>query len=231
MSRAERLLELLQVLRQHRAPVTGHALAETLGISIRTLYRDIATLQGQGAQIEGEPGLGYVLRPGFLLPPLMLSIDEIEALVLGSRWVAVRGDARLGGAARSAVAKIRSVLPADLRDGVDAATLTVPVSRGEPIAIDASIVRAAIRREHRLDITYAANDGSVTSRTIWPLLIGFFDKVLILAAWCELRQDFRAFRLDRILSVTERPERYPQRRAVLVKQWRASQNTPATAEN
>ena len=90
MSRASRLLDLLQLLRRHRAPVTGPALAQELGISIRTLYRDIATLQAQGADIQGEPGLGYVLRPGFTLPPLMFSADEIEALVIGSRWVAVR---------------------------------------------------------------------------------------------------------------------------------------------
>src|SRR6476660_2658089 len=99
MSRSQRLLDLLQILRRHRFPVTGAALAGELGISLRTLYRDIASLQEQGANIEGEPGLGYVLRPGFMLPPLMFSEDEIEALVLGSRWVAERGDERLGAAA------------------------------------------------------------------------------------------------------------------------------------
>ena len=97
MSRTERLLDLIQLLRRHRAPVAGPTLASELGVSIRPLYRDIATLQAQGADIEGEPGLGYVLRPGFTLPPLMFSADEIEALVLGSRWVARRSeDARLG---------------------------------------------------------------------------------------------------------------------------------------
>src|SRR3954452_10917944 len=126
MSRTSRLLDLLELLRRHRSPVSGPELAAQIGISIRTLYRDIATLQGQGADIQGEPGLGYVLRPGFTLPPLMFSADEIEALVLGSRWVAVRGDARLGAAASNAVAKIRAVLPGELRDSVDAATLTVP---------------------------------------------------------------------------------------------------------
>src|SRR5579871_5521879 len=104
MSRSERLLELLQALCRRRRPVSGQALAAELGVSIRTLYRDIATLQAQGAQIEGEPGLGYVLRPGYLMPPLMFSEDEIEALVLGSRWVADRGDDRLGDAARNALA-------------------------------------------------------------------------------------------------------------------------------
>src|SRR6478672_2616585 len=111
MSRTSRLLDLLELLRRHRSPVRGPALADQLGISIRTLYRDIATLQAQGADIQGEPGLGYVLRPGFMLPPLMFTREEIEALVLGSRWVAIRGDARLGAAADNAVAKIRAVLP------------------------------------------------------------------------------------------------------------------------
>ncbi len=232
MSRAERLLDLLELLRRHRAPVTGPALADELGISIRTLYRDIATLQGQGAEIEGEPGLGYVLKPGFTLPPLMFSIDELEALVVGSRWVAVRGDARLGEAARNAVAKIRAVLPPALRDSLDgAATISVPQYGGEPAAIDASVIRAEIRKEHRLRIAYRDNDGTLTDRIVWPLLIGFFEKALVLAAWCELRTDFRAFRVDRIQSVEATGERYPRRRAALIKEWRTSQNLPATAGN
>ncbi|MDC0673507.1 helix-turn-helix transcriptional regulator [Nannocystis radixulma] len=231
MSRATRLLDLLQLLRRHRAPVSGPALAEALGVSIRTLYRDIATLQAQGADIQGEPGLGYVLRPGFTLPPLMFSVDELEALVLGSRWVAVRGDARLGAAADNAVAKIRAVLPDALRETVDAATLTVPMLRDEPVAVDVAEIRVAARREHKLVITYSDLDGADTTRTIWPLLIGFFDRVQVLAAWCELRQDYRAFRVDRIRSVEAKDERFPRRRAVLVKEWRARQGLHATARN
>src|SRR5262245_23635780 len=106
MSRAQRLLDLIQVLRRHRFPVRGAALARELGVSLRTLYRDIEALKAQGARIDGEAGVGYVLRPGFMLPPLMFSEDEIEALVLGSRWVASRADAPLGKAARNALAKI-----------------------------------------------------------------------------------------------------------------------------
>src|SRR6516225_364885 len=105
MSRAERLLDLIQILRRHRRPVAGKLLAEELGISLRTLYRDIASLQAQGAGIEGEAGIGYVLKPGFMLPPLMFSEEEIEALVLGSRWVAERGDQRLAAAAKNALAR------------------------------------------------------------------------------------------------------------------------------
>src|SRR5215467_2034589 len=125
MSRAERLLDLIQVLRRYRQPVSGQRLADELGISIRTLYRDIATLQGQGAAIDGEAGLGYVLRPGFMLPPLMFTEEEIEALVLGCRWVSERADTPLGDAAHNAIAKIVAVLPDDMRDGADAAGLLV----------------------------------------------------------------------------------------------------------
>src|SRR6187549_3652325 len=123
MSRAQRLLDLIQLLRGYRRPVSGAVLAEALGISLRTLYRDMATLNAQGAQIDGEPGVGYVLRPGFMLPPLMFSEDEIEAIVLGSRWVADRADSRLAAAGRDALAKIAAVLPADLRDQLDASSL------------------------------------------------------------------------------------------------------------
>src|SRR5678815_4120881 len=119
MSRAQRLLDLIQILRRHRQPVAGSALAEELGISLRTLYRDIATLQSQGARIDGEPGLGYILRPGFMLPPLMFSEEEIEALVLGSRWVHQRADRALADAAANVLAKIGAVLPKDLRETLD----------------------------------------------------------------------------------------------------------------
>lgn len=221
MSRTERLFDLLQSLRAHRRPVTGQTLAEELGVSIRTIYRDIATLQGQGADIEGEPGLGYVLKPGFMLPPLMFSEEEIEALVLGSAWVAERADARLGSAARQALAKIGAVLPRDLRDQVDSNGLLV--GPGKPIAsgvIDLGIIRQAIRREHKLDISYQTGEGVQSRRVIWPFAIGFFDQVRIIAAWCELREDFRQFRADRILAVAESGKRYPRRRQALLTEWR-----------
>src|ERR1700720_3203193 len=125
MSRAQRLLDLIQVLRRHRRPVAGAELARELDVSLRTLYRDIASLQAQGADIAGEAGLGYVLRPGFMLPPLMFNIEEIEALALGSRWVAARADTPLAGAARNALAKIAAILPRDLRDLLDSSSLLI----------------------------------------------------------------------------------------------------------
>ena len=123
MSRAERLLELMQNLRLRRRPVAGQALAEELGVSLRTLYRDIGALQAQGARIEGEAGFGYVLKPGFTLPPLMFSLEEVEALALGARWVEGRADAGLTKAARGALAKIAAVLPPERAEALDWPTM------------------------------------------------------------------------------------------------------------
>lgn len=228
MSRTERLLDLLQLLRRHRAPVSGADLAREMGISIRTLYRDIATLQAQGADIQGEPGLGYVLRPGFTLPPLMFSADEIEALVLGSRWVARRAeDPRLGDAAANALSKITAVLPPDLRNAADNSALLIPGGEVIPAAVDLSAIRLAIRQEHKLAIGYSDSEGAVTERIIWPIAVAFFDRVRVITGWCELRQDYRAFRLDRISRVETLPARYPRRRAAMLKEWREREGIPA----
>ena len=225
-SRAERLLTLIQLLRRHRRPVSGQALADELGISLRTLYRDIASLQAQGAAIDGAPGLGYVLQPGFMLPPLMFSAEEIEALVLGSRWVAERADARLAGAARQALAKITAVLPEDLRRAADASTLIIgPAARAPSAAGDAELaaVRGAIRDEQVLAIEYRDAGGQASERRVWPIALGFFDQVRVLVAWCELRQALRHFRTDRMLAVRVLDERYPRRRGVLLREWRLAQ--------
>ncbi len=199
-------------------------LAAELGVSLRTLYRDIGALQAQGAGIDGEAGVGYILRPGFMLPPLMFSEDEIEALVLGSRWVADRGDARLGAAARNALAKIAAVLPADLRDELDASALLV--GPGAAIAAgDAELaaIREAIRGERKLAIAYLDRDAVETRRTIWPFALGFFDRARVVVAWCELRHAFRHFRTDRIAALTATGSRYPRRRQALLKEWRENE--------
>ena len=227
MSRAERLLALMQVLRRHRRPVNGSALAAELGISLRTLYRDIASLQAQGACIDGAPGLGYVLRPGFVLPPLMFSDEEIEALVLGTGWVADRADQRLGAAARNALAKIAAVLPPELRNNLDTSSLLV--GPGEPIAAgdaELAVVRHSIRAERKLRIGYRDTAGAETERTIWPFALGFFDRVHVVVAWCELRESIRHFRVDRIRALTPSDTRYPRRRLALLKEWRQSQGIP-----
>ena len=226
LSRSERLFNLLQTLRRFRRPVSGDALARELGISIRTLYRDIATLQAQGADIEGAPGLGYVLRPGFILPPLMFSEDEIEAMVLGSRWVADRGDDELALAAQNALAKIAAVLPTPLRDSLDSANLLTGTGRRAAPSIDLAVVRKAIRSERKLSIRYHDADGKASERLIWPFAIGFFDRAQVVAAWCELRRDYRHFRADRIKSLSATSARYPRRRQVLLKEWKAMKDIP-----
>jgi predicted DNA-binding transcriptional regulator YafY len=229
MSRAQRLLDLLQVLRRHRYPVPGTELAADLGISLRTLYRDIATLQAQGARIDGAPGLGYVLRPGFMLPPLMFSEDEIQALVLGSRWVAERTDAPLAHAARDALAKIAAVLPPELKHDLEASALLI--GPGAPIAAgDAELgtIRQAIRGERKLAIDYLDLGERSTRRTIWPFALAYFDRARVVVAWCELRQAFRHFRTDRIAALELVPTRYPRGRHALLKEWRAQEGVPPT---
>jgi predicted DNA-binding transcriptional regulator YafY len=232
MSRAERLLELMQVLRRHRRPVSGAQLARELGISLRTLYRDIASLQAQGAHIDGEPGMGYLLRPGFMLPPLMFSEEEIEALVLGSRWVADRSDSELAAAARNLLAKIGAVLPADLRHELDSSALLV--GPGAPLAAgDAELpkIRRAIRAQRKLDVRYRDAKGGETRRTIWPFALGFFDRVRVVAAWCELRRDLRHFRTDRIIALEVSKVSYPRARQVLLKEWREIQRIADARED
>ena len=228
MSRTERLFDLIQLLRRHRFPISGATLAQELGVSLRTVYRDIATLQAQGAEIEGEPGIGYVLCPGFMLPPLMFSEEEIEALVLGSRWVARRTDKKLKLAATNVLAKIAAVLPEDLRYQLEFSGLFIgPVKTAVEKDDDKeALVRHAIRKEHKLQITYVDVKGDESERIIWPLALGFFEEVHVIAAWCELRSDFRHFRTDRIAKLVTLETRYPKRRQILLKKWREIHNIP-----
>jgi predicted DNA-binding transcriptional regulator YafY len=226
MSRSERLLDLIQTLRRHRQPVSGATLADEAGVSLRTLYRDIETLKAQGAHIDGEAGVGYVLRPGFMLPPLMFSEEEIEALVLGTRWVADRADAPLGDAARNAIAKIAAVLPDDIKNSLDAASLVGP---GDPIAAgdsELASIRAAIRTERKLQIVYSDRRKAPTRRIIWPIALAFFDRVRMVVAWCELRDGYRHFRTDRIEALKPMTKRYPRRRQALLKEWRSLEGIP-----
>ena len=228
MSRTQRLFDLIQMLRRYRYPVSGKSLAEALGISLRTLYRDIATLQAQGASIEGEPGVGYVLRPGFMLPPLLSSEEEIEALVLGSRWVARRTDKKLGLAATNVLAKIAAVLPEDLRHQLEFSGLLIGPAKTLVERDDEkeALIRHAIRKEHKLQMTYSDVKGDSSLRTIWPLALGFFEEAHVVVAWCELRADFRHFRTDRIVTLVALETRYPKRRQTLLKKWREIHNIP-----
>ncbi|TDG02435.1 YafY family transcriptional regulator [Paraburkholderia guartelaensis] len=221
MSRAERLLQLLQVLRRYRRPVSGQTLANELGVSTRTLYRDIASLQAQGAMIEGAPGIGYVMKPGFMLPPIMFRSEELDALVLGMRWVADRCDETLSAGALGALAKIAAVLPAELRRELEESSLLVGAPLTRPAhTISPDLLRAAVRAELKLEITYVDGSGIQSRRVVWPFALVYFDQARVLMCWCELRADFRNFRSDRILSVEQKMERYPKRRSTLLREWR-----------
>jgi predicted DNA-binding transcriptional regulator YafY len=203
-------------------------LAADLGVSIRSLYRDIATLQQQGADIEGEPGIGYQLKPGFVLPPLMFRDEETEALILGMRWVAAQGDERLALAANDVLAKVDAVLPADLRDALQSSGLLIGPQRRSAIRQASARLlpdlRRAVRNERKIQIAYATSNGQpVTQRVIWPIAIGFFQEVRVLVGWCELRGAFRHFRVDRIQSLTELREPLPRRRRTLLDEWRKAE--------
>ena len=224
MSRAERLLDLMQNLRRRRRPVTGSALAEELGVSLRTLYRDIASLQAQGAAIEGEAGFGYVLKPGFTLPPLMFTLDEVEAMALGARWVEGRADAGLARAARDALAKIAAVLPPERAAALDWPTLLAGAgTAGEAESAALPVIRKALAEERKLRFAYADKDGRPSDRIVWPVAVGFFDSSRMLAAWCETREAFRHFRLDRMASVAALDEKPPKARRTLLRDWRRAE--------
>jgi predicted DNA-binding transcriptional regulator YafY len=227
MNRTERLFALMDALRRHRRPVTAQSLAEELKVSLRTIYRDVQVLIGLGAPIDGEAGLGYLLRPGFFLPPLMFDEDELEALVLGTRWVARQSDTALTQAATNALAKIAAASPKDLRDTLaDAGLWVAPVHEAPDTGASLKAVREAIRREHKLKIAYVAETGVPTERAIWPIAMAFYERRQTVAAWCELRSAFRHFRTDRITAITSTGERYPKRRVELVKAWRREVNPP-----
>ena len=230
-SRAARLLQLLDTLRRRRTPAPGALLARELGVTLRTLYRDVATLREQGAAIAGEPGVGYVLQPGYLLPPLMFSADELEALLLGARWVSLQADPELARAADGALARIASTLPADARLGLETSGLMVPQS-GTPAAPEPWLpaLRRAIRDERKVVLQYRDADGQATRRTVWPFAMGFFQQSRMLAAWCELRQDFRHFRADRVLHLHPTDAPLPERRHALIRRWKAQLHTHPTAD-
>jgi predicted DNA-binding transcriptional regulator YafY len=221
VSRTTRLLTWLQVLRGKSRPVTAATLASELEISERTLYRDIAELTALGAPIHGEAGVGYVLRSGLFLPPLMLSADETEAIVLGLRYVDQRGDEFLSKAAANALAKISAVLDPAAQEALRNPTvLPGPAGYGYPQnAVELNVFRDAIRHQAKLHIDYADANQVPSQRRIWPLALGFLNEVRIIVAWCELRSAYRTFRTDRILAAGEQGERYPGRRSDLLRTW------------
>lgn len=221
MSRTSRLFEMLSVLRARRIPVTAVELARELGISKRSVYRDIETLRLLGAPLDGQAGIGYVLKDGFFLPHFAFSPEEIDALILGLGWVQQRADPALVQSSDSALAKILSARVDGPTSGNELPPLFTAASlteRTDPPLV--APLRDAIRRQRKVTIEYEDGRGLVSSRTIWPIAIVYFDDVRVLAAWCEERSAFRHFRVDRIRAAITTEERYPERRHSLIKRWR-----------
>lgn len=220
MRKADRLFQIVQILRRTGQPVTADAIAEELETSKRSVYRDIAALIGQRVPIRGEAGIGYVLEGGFDLPPLMLTADEVDAVALGAHWVAGHADPALQRAARDVLAKVAAVLPAEMRPFLtDSAARSVPAWEIPADGLDVAELRAWIRAGKKLGLTYCDETGRETQRTVWPLLIGYRDATRLLVAWCELRDDFRTFRLDRVRGAEFLDARIPTRPALLRAQW------------
>ncbi len=222
MRRADRLFDIIQHLRAAKAPLTAAALAAELEVAPRTIYRDIATLQARRVPIVGEAGIGYVLRRGFDLPPLMFTAEEIEAVAVGARLVRRTGDSGLGRAAESVLAKLSAVLP----DGLGAHLAAPPFYVSEhgvpaPPVADLSAIRVAIRDGRKLGIAYEDAAGNRTERTVWPVAVAYYVESTLLGAWCELRQDFRHFRADRIRALKLSAEKVPVNARVLRATWLA----------
>ncbi|WP_282176063.1 helix-turn-helix transcriptional regulator [Vibrio nereis] len=229
MSRSQRLFDLLQLFRCHKYPVSAEHLANQLNVSVRTIYRDIATLQTQGADIQGEAGLGYVLKPTFTLPPLMFSSAELEALLLGASWVAKQGRGEFDEAAKNAIAKISAVLPPDHKVRYSEDVFRVAsILEGPVLDIELAEIRHAIKHQQKARIHYLDLKNTLSERVIWPLLVGLFQQHQVLVAWCESKNAFRHFRLDRIQQWQTYEDKYQRDRRSLIKQWQQEEGIGGT---
>jgi predicted DNA-binding transcriptional regulator YafY len=230
MRRADRLFQIIQILRRSSRPVTAAALAGELEVSPRTVYRDISDLIGQRVPIAGEAGLGYLLASDYDMPPLMLTPDELEAVVLGSHWVIGHSDKALANAASDVVAKIAAVVPAHLRPYIIEPSVGVkPTSRGPEDSVDVAALRSAIRGGWKLRLRYRSQTGAETERTVWPVILGYAEASRLLVAWCELRENFRHFRTERIIAAEVLPAPIGLRPGELRSRWRRWREAKALA--
>src|SRR6476661_563713 len=199
MRRADRLFQIVQLLRRRRTVATAKQIADKLEVSERTIYRDVRDLVLAGTPIDGEAGVGYRIRPGYDLPPLMFDREEIQALVLGARIVRQFGDPALARASDAILAKVATVLPKELEPLLADTRLFVPSTVGGGRSADAlALAREALTSRRRVRFRYANERGDATERTVRPLGIFFWGRTWTLAAWCEMRTAFRNFRLDRV---------------------------------
>ena len=228
MSRSTRMFEIIQLLRDARQPVTAQALADTLEVTKRTVYRDISVLQGMRVPIEGEAGIGYVMRAGFDLPPLMFTAEELEAISVGLGLIARTGDAALISAARRVSSKINDVLPADAAVGFENLPLYTSSWNMVPEGnIAPETIRGFIREHKKLLIFYVDEHGKQSERVVLPLAVFYYIDAVVVAAWCELREDFRHFRVDRIVSLEETGQRFTQQSKRLHAKWHQTQQADA----
>ncbi len=224
MRRGDRLFDIIQTLRVASQPMTAATIAERLEVTVRTVYRDIATLQARRVPIEGAAGIGYVLRRGFDLPPLMFTADEIDAIAVGARLVCRLRDSGLQAAAESVIEKITTILPEALRGGVVSAPFFVSEGNAAiPTGVDLSDVRRAIRETKKLRITYEDAGNQRTIRTVWPIAMAYYVDVTLLGTWCELREDYRHFRVERIVESADLNETFPTEGGQLMAGWFARQ--------
>ena len=224
MSRSIRLLNLLQLLREQRYPITAQHLAEHLEISVRSVYRDIESLREQGVNIEGSVGLGFQLKENFLLPPMSLNETEVEAVYLALQWAKSIPDQALQQASHSVLSKLKAVMPQQKQAFLNNTYLR---SIHSWVEVDQSIVqqvRLAIRMQVKLKIDYIDEQQQVSIRQLWPFALGYFNDKMLVAAWCELREDFRNFRLDRIQKLELTEQHYPQFKRHLYEQWCQKEN-------
>jgi predicted DNA-binding transcriptional regulator YafY len=199
MRKASRLFELIQILRTAKGPVTAARLAETLEVVPRSIYRDIAALQAMRVPIDGERGVGYLLRPGFTVPPLMFTIEESEAIVLALALLERTGDSELKAAAKRVSRKIAAVVPsARLQTFTSGALRAWGSVAAAPAGIDLALARRAIRDERKVELNYGDEKGRLTRRIVWPLALIYYPETANIVAWCELRQAIRNFRADRV---------------------------------
>jgi predicted DNA-binding transcriptional regulator YafY len=228
MRRADRLFRIVQLLRQGRV-VTADRLAEKLEVCKRTVYRDMQDLQLSGTPIEGEPGVGYTLRRDFDLPPLMFTAKELTALVLGARLVQAWGGAESVIAAKDALQRIEAVLPPQLRDRLDAIQMYAPgfkMPAEHRRRLD--LLHAACVERRAIEMAYQREDGQASTRVVLPLGLYFWGGVWLLVAWCEMRDDFRAFRLDRMTNATVQDRQFKERKGRTLKDYLKKVRASAT---
>jgi len=228
MRRADRLFRIVEYLKARRTAVTADTLAIELEVSVRTVYRDIVDLCGSGVPIIGEAGVGYVLDRDYIVRPLIFDVEELDALALGAQMVRSWGDREIAKSAKRAIDKITAVLPERLRAEILQTALFSPPSQAKvPIKVDFSALRRAIRTHNKVTFQYETIDGKQSKRTVRPLCLAFFGPVWLFTGWCETRQDFRNFRLDRMTRLQIGDEHFidePGKRLIDYLRWEAAKS-------